>query len=271
MPGNEIETIKYILKYSNTLILQHIGSIKEIGAPSSIPKQYTLITSAKDIDKFVSSNNSMKKADAYINGRGISIKQKGSTFDFSRLQRSEIKGLCEKLGFKNPQDILDRFDDAVIRYHNGLSKKRDISWKDIFIDEEEFKRLLRYLMMEGSPNHGMSPHPAEFILESGVDKNNLVNSKLMIENNDGLLNLYTFDEYYDRYKNNITFGVRRCWVGQRSKSEHNRAKSIMKKEPNKKWVFFDISGEPEDDKWNEDIPVSDRRTVFFITITKNNG
>ena len=143
MPGNEIETIKYILKYSGTLTLQHIGSIKEIGAPSSIPKQYTLVTSAKDIDKFVSSNNSMKKADAYINGRGVSIKQKGSTFDFSRLQRSEIKGLCEKLGFENPQDILDRFDDAVIRYHNGLSKKRDVSWGDIFIHEEEFKRLLK--------------------------------------------------------------------------------------------------------------------------------
>lgn len=268
MPGNEIETIKYILKYSDTLILQHIGSIKEIGAPSSIPKQYTLITSYKDIDKLISSNNSMKKADVYINGRGTSIKQKGSTFDFSRLQRSEILKLCKDLGFKNPQDILDRFDNEVINYHNGTSKRRDVSWRRIFVDEEEFKRLLRYLMMEGSPNHGLSPHPAEFILESDVNKNDLANSKLMIENNDGLLNLYTFEEYYDKYKNDIMFGVRRCWVGQRSKSEHNRAKSIMKKEDNKKWTFFDISGKPEDDEWNDDIPISDRRTVFFVTITK---
>ena len=63
----------------------------------------------------------------------------------------------------------------------------------------------------------------------------------------------------------------RQWIGQIRHSEHTRALSIANKAGNEPWVFKDISAlpRPRDGKlWRDDIPESDRREVYFLSIEK---
>ncbi len=89
----------------------------------------------------------------------------------------------------------------------------------------------------------------------------------------GDLALYSFDEYFERYKLKFEVAIRRQWIGQESDSEHSRASGIARKVENAPWVFDDVVGHPKPHKttqrrWRKDVPESDRRTVYFLMIEK---
>jgi hypothetical protein len=121
---------------------------------------------------------------------------------------------------------------------------------------------MEFLMLKGSPNLGISNHPAEFILEAPKT----------IARADELL-LWTFEEYFERYKSKLEVAIRRQWVGQESDSEHSRSVGIASKPENLPWVFDDVVGQPKPHKttqkrWRDGVAEADRKTVYFLMIEK---
>lgn len=260
MAGNEKEIAKFLVKRIDKITLPHLKAIESIGAPTASADKYIGMYTEKDVDNLLATEASGKKADFYINGYGISYKQRGSSNLFNRAQRAELVNIFLLLGFSKPDEILLQFDNEVARFHNG-EIKRDCPWQNFF-SEKQFKLMLKFLMMDGSPNLGKSTHPAEFILEAP--------SKNIQQNN---ISVFTFDEYFEVYKNDIKIGLRRVWYGQESKSEHSRACGLLKKEGNKPWIFNTISGSPRKHPktkkiWRDEIPVGERKTVYFFMILK---
>ncbi len=146
-------------------------------------------------------------------------------------------------------------DEGVKQFHQGLLTTRNVPWSN-FLSEQEFKNLLEFLMMKGSPNLGLSEHPAQYILEApkkNINKNNV--------------SLYSFSEYFDLYKNKLSIAIRRQWVGQSSNSEHSRALGLSKKPDNFKWVFDEVVGEPRSG-WRDNFLTNERKTVYFLMIEK---
>lgn len=260
MAGNEIEIARFLFDNLGNLSLKHLELVTEIGAPIS-KGGFTVVTSIEEM-ALIATEDAAKKADIYINGYGVSLKQSGASFPFNRLQRAELLDVFRTVGFENPEAKLDRIDKEVDDFHKGLIQNRSRPWQNLF-DEADFKCLVKFLMTEGSPNLGYSTHQAEFILEApktGITQANI--------------NVFTFDEYFAEFKKNLFFAIRRQWIGQSSKSEHRRAQGLAKKEGNKKWVYDTISGEPRiskksGTKWREDVPANERRTVYIIFVEKS--
>jgi hypothetical protein len=259
MPGNELEVVKYLLKNKDHLLLKTIGKIVSIGAPKP-NGGFKIIDDVSDIES-ISSHNSSKKADIYINGKGVSIKQKGSSFSFNRLQRANLLDLFERLGVVNPIGKISKLDKEVNKFHNGELDSRSRKWNE-FLPEKEFKELLKYLMLFGSPNLKDSKNPAELILEAPLN----------ITNIDEIL-VYSFDDYFEKYKNQMFFAIRRVWYGQSSDSEHKRSKSLMNKIENKPWVYDNVSGLPSvsvktGKRWRDEVLPEQRKTIYIIFVEK---
>jgi len=254
MPGNELEIGRFLLANIGKVMLPYIGQLTSVGAPNSSRPGFTPITTLAETN-FLSSEDSRKKADIYINGRGVSLKQTGSSFSYNRLQRANLQDVYLILGFSNIEERLLTIDKEVERFHKGLLSHRNRPWEDFF-EENNFKSLLDFLMMQGGPNVGLSHHPAEFILEA-PPFNISVNS----------ISLYTFDEYFDKYKRDFKIAIRRQWVGQASSSEHRRALGLVQKPGNAPWVYEDIVGKPRTG-WRSNFPKEARRTVYFLMIEK---
>jgi len=251
MPGNELAVIAYLLSMLNKITLPHLGKIIEIGAPNPSAQGYKIISEPSD----VSTEDSRKKADIYLNGKGVSIKQSGGSFLFNRLQRAELQKVYSDLDYTDIDAKLQQIDKTISDFHSGVTEGRNLPWQDLF-NETDFKTLLHFLTMQGSPNYGDSTHPAEFILEA-------INSPTKPSD----IHLMTFDEYFDTYKNQLKIAMRRQWVGQDSDSEHGRALSLIKKEGNAPWIFNDVIGQPISG-WRQDIAEKDRKTVYFLMIEK---
>src|SRR5690606_15654802 len=132
---------------------------------------------------------------------------------------------------------------------------RNRPWQNIFT-ADDFKALLKFLMMLGSPNKGMSSHPAEIILEAP----SVITSANQIYT-------YTIDDYFNTYANSLVISIRRQWIGQNSNSEHKRATGLAKKNGNLQWVYKDVVGEPNSG-WMPGFPPANRRTVYFLMIEK---
>ena len=259
MAGNEIEIVKFLLLNLNKIKIDHIGLVTQVGAPKS-GGGFTIINSLPEL-ALISTEGSSKKADVYINGYGVSLKQSGSSFPFNRLQRAEILEIFKLVGFNNPEEKLKRIDKEVDDFHNGLITKRSRPWQNLF-DESDFKQLVKFLMTEGSPNLGYSQHKVDYIL---------VAPKIGIELNN--IRVFTFDEYFEEFKQNLFFAIRRQWIGQSSNSEHSRAVGLAKKTGNQKWLYNNVSGEPRvskttGKKWRDEIDVKDRKTIYMIFVEK---
>jgi hypothetical protein len=260
MAGNEIEITHFLLNNLGTVTLKHLGLVNQIGAPNS-KGGFTKVNTTDEL-ALISTEDAAKKADIYINGRGVSLKQSGASFPFNRLQRAELLKVFQIVGFENPEAKLARIDKEVDDFHKGHIENRSRPWQNLF-DEADFKRLVKFLMMEGSPNLGYSSHPAEFILEApatGISKQKI--------------QVFTFDEYFDVFKKNLFFAIRRQWIGQSSDSEHSRATGLANKAGNQQWVYKTISGQPRisnktGKRWRDDIPEKERRTVYMIFVEKN--
>jgi hypothetical protein len=258
MPGNEILITEYLFENINIISLPHLGVVRKISVPTR--GGIKVINTKGDILS-VSTQDANKKADIYINDRGVSLKQSGSSFSFNRLQRSEILSVFDLLSFENPDIILSIFDKVVDDFHSQKIKGRSRPWDEVF-EEDYFRRLLKFLMMDGSPNNGWSQNPAELILQAP-------SRSISIEN----IQVFTFDEYFSTFKKNFRIAIRRQWIGQSSDTEHHRALGLAGKEGNRKWVYETISGLPRRSKltglsWRNDIDPLDRRTVYLIFIEK---
>ncbi len=240
--------------------LNHIGRVDEVAAPVRESDLYIPLQFLNNLSQ-ISTSHSGKKADVYLNGRGISIKQSGGSFAFNRLQRANLFEVYTSLGLTHPEAIIVNIDREVQKFHQGLLPGRNQPWQTFF-SEQDFKTLMIFLMLRGSPNQGLSSHPAEFILEA---------SKTVSSNGD--LALYSFDEYFEQYKLKFEVAIRRQWIGQESDSEHSRALGLSRKVENARWVFDDIAGQPQlhhatQRRWREGFPESARRTVYFLMIEK---
>ena len=255
MAGNEKEIAKFLVLNKSKISLGQLGVVKSVGAPNLSEKGCIEISNIKDVERCLATEDSRKKADIYINNHGVSLKQFGSSFLYNRLQRANILEVFVLLGFHNPESMLQRLDKEVAEFHKGNLDRRNRPWQDFF-SEEDFKALVKFLMVQGSPNVGFSSHPAEFILEAPAD--NISGSNI---------NVFTFDEYFKEYKDKIKIAIRRQWVGQDSESEHGRAVSLIKKPGNAPWVFNNVIGEPRNG-WMKDFPSKDKKTVYFLMIEK---
>ncbi len=249
MAGNELNVCRFLVMNLSSIRLSHLGRIDEIRDPDG-----GIISSQDEINK-ISTQSSRKKADIYINGKGVSIKQTGGSVAFNRLQRANIAGIFELLQFTGIDRLISKLDKAVNSFHLGHLDRRNRCWADFFL-ENQFRSLLEFLMMKGSPNVGLSNAPAEFILEAP-------HSEISLEN----INVYTFEEYFSKYKSQFKIALRRQWVGQKSNSEHNRALSLLKKAGNAPWIYHDVSGCPRTG-WRVNFPAEQRKTVYFLMIEK---
>ena len=258
MPGNELLVAETLFDQINQLFLPHYGKLTQVGYPISSPGNFALFKSKRDITE-LNQHGSSKKADFYINGIGTSVKQSGSANLFNRLQRANLLKLFSDLGFDDPETIVAKLDEDVDKFHIGSPdiRSRDRRWQDYF-SESEFSPLLEYLMMKGSPNLGISEHPAELILlapKEGISSRNI--------------EVYNFDEYFEKHKDRIYVAIRRQWVGQISNSEHRRASGLATKSGNEPWVYKSISGQPNrhpktGERWRKDVEITDRRTVYLL-------
>jgi hypothetical protein len=253
MAGNEALVVDYLLKSQNSISINHLGVINRIQNPGANGQLFDIAST-----KLLRTEDSGKKADIYLNGKGVSIKQSGASNLYNRFQRSEMIELFTLLKFKDPNKILSKIDGLINKFHNGELPSRDRPWIEGF-DPVEFKVLLEFLMMKGSPNYGISNHPAEYILTA--PKTNITAKKIYCD---------TFEEYFTKNKDFIYLSLRRQWIGQASKTEHARALGLTHKPNNMPWVFNTISGKPRGWKSEEEIPINDRRTVYmtFITLKK---
>lgn len=249
MPGNEKAVCKYIFENLGELSLNHLGTITKMENADS---ERTLIDTLKKVDE-IRPDSSSKKADIFLNEIGVSIKQSPSCNLFNRLQRAELEELLTRLGISDVKSKIKLLDAEVHWLHNG-GRGRNRPWNNIF-SEQEFKILLKYLMMTGSPNLGDSDQPASLILEAP----RYITSKNEIE-------VYTFDEFFDKFKDKIKIAIRRCWYGQSSNSEHGRAEGLISKPGNSAWVFNTISGRPNG--WRDSIKPEERKTVYYCMIEK---
>lgn len=251
MPGNEHIVVKYIIENKDFLTLNHIGTVNRIQNPGS-NGQLIDITSIESLR----TEDSGKKADIYLNGKGVSIKQSGSSFLYNRLQRAEMLKVFHTLGFSNPSGTLSKIDELINNFHSGNFESRDRHWSEGF-DQSDFTSLLEFLMMKGSPNLGTSSHPADYVLTA--PKSNITPNKIYVD---------TFEEYFKKYSDVIYISLRRQWIGQSSNSEHNRAVGLANKKENAPWVYPTIVGSPRTG-WrpSSEFPVDKRRTVYMIFIT----
>lgn len=251
MAGNEALVVDFLIKNKKNLTLSYIGKINKVQNPGTNGKLMDITSSDE-----VSTEDSGKKADIFINGKGISIKQAGSSFLYNRLQRAEMIKVFTSLGLSNPNKSLLKMDELIKKFQNKEFSTRDRHWSEGF-NESDFILLLEFLMMKGSPNLGVSAYPANYILTA--PKKNISENNIYLDN---------FSEYFNKYKNEIFLSLRRQWIGQASNSEHGRACSLANKPNNSPWVFKEIVGTPRTGwKKESEFPSKNRRTVYMIFLT----
>lgn len=247
MPGNELQVVNYIISRRGKLNLPHIGPVISVANPESNGR----LVEINNVNQ-VSSDNATKKADIFLNQKGVSIKQEGGSFAYNRILRSGCLNIFQNLRFQNPSECLKKIDALVDKFHNSSSMTRNQHWSEAF-NQTEFKSFVEYLMMKGSPK-ALSPFPASYIL--------LAKQSPRVDSD---LRLLTFEEFFEIYQNKLSLAIRRSWVGQDSVSEHTRAKSIAQNPLNGPWVFDEVAGSPNSG-WMTDWPVKERKTTYFIMI-----
>ena len=249
-PGNEVEVVDYLIRNKGLLHLKHLGLVNKIENPGQNGELIEISST-----EILRTEAAGKKADIYINGQGVSIKQAGDTFLFNRLQRAEMLEVFSSRRLTNPTSNLAKIDKLIINFHEGRCS-RDRHFTEAF-NTNDFYQLLKYLMMQGSPNLGKSDYPANYILTAPSCNINSTN-----------ISCLTFDEYFKLYSSNIFISLRRQWVGQSSSTEHTRATGLAAKSENLPWVFKTISGNPRTGWLSETVfPKSSRKTVYMTFIT----
>ena len=247
--GNERQTLEFLVRNIGKT-LPKIGVLKDVSVPSK-NGELVSIKRVEDLDRF-SSSDGRKKADFYLNGKGMSHKQMGGSQLANRLQRHSLLGFLNVLGIRDARKVFDKIDEQVKSVHY-YQTNRNKNWRVCF-DLIDFKKVLRYLMTKGSQNNGLSDNQVDFILTSSKNIESVKDIKI-----------YTFEEYFNEFADKIKIAIRRCWRGQFSNSEHKRAISLAKKEGNRQWVFDNVVGEPKSG-WNPSFPIEGRNTAYYFSI-----
>ena len=107
--GNELEVISFLMKNIKKIKLPKLGKIRKV----------TIIGSNSE-------SNAHKKADVYINDKGISIKQTGPSFSFNRLQRISLYNILNFCKNERLSDVITNIDEKIDKYHKGELKNRKI-------------------------------------------------------------------------------------------------------------------------------------------------
>ncbi len=149
MPGNELEVCRFLFVNRKQIHLNHIGRVEDVVAPIVGSDRYRSLQSLDDLSK-ISTTHSGKKADVYLNDRGVSIKQSGGSFAFNRLQRANLFEVYTDLGLTHPETIIAKIDREVHKFHQGLLPNRNQPWKTFF-SEQDFKTLMIFLMLKAAP------------------------------------------------------------------------------------------------------------------------
>jgi hypothetical protein len=250
MPGNERVVIEFLLINKGRVALNHIGLVNSLANPSGRGRAPVEIRSVDQVH----TEDAHKKADVIINGKGVSIKQEGSSFAYNRIQRASLLEVFPVIGLENVEKILERLDRLIDQFHSGKLDSRDRHWLEAFT-ETEFRSLLEYLMMKGSIESGVSEDPAEYILSAPKAQIKATNIECL-----------TFSEYFEKNKDAFVVSIRRVWRGQASDSEHRRAVGLCSKPGNARWCYTSISGSPRNG-WRLDFPVSSRMTAYILFLT----
>ena len=249
VPGNEIQVCRLLVSQLGIATISPLGLLSILEIPGA-----GRVRESCDCTR-IRSSDAHKKADIIINSYGVSIKQTGASFSYNRIQRDKLISLLNHLSISNPDSVVKRIDNAVSDFHESKLQKRNQPWSTIF-DESDFKTLLEFLMMKGSPSCLLSRFPADYILEAPPEPTDMSE-----------INVLTFEDYYGNYREKFMIAIRRQWVGQASKSEHGRALGLASKLSNAPWVFEDVVGSPRTG-WRRNWPVDQRRTVYFLMIEK---
>jgi hypothetical protein len=248
MPGNETDTIIFIINNKDKLKLKYLNKINKIQIPHNNKLTEVNLDNIKDFY----SHDSHKKADIYINNIGISLKQEGGNFSYNRLQRKNLNTFFSHFFTKDEKDdIIKKIDKKVKQFHKN-EITRNFPFTDVMTKKNFFK-VIKYLMLKGSPNLGETEFTAEMILVSKKKINKVED-----------LTIFTFNEFFDKFSNQFSFAIRRHWYGQESNSEHKRAVSILKNKDNEPWCFEDSVGTPNG--WRKDVAEKDRKTVYTLSI-----
>lgn len=254
MPGNEETVIKFFvesLQNNKKINLPVLGNLNEVFMPVKDGKK--IINQTSELINF-SSNDRYKKADVYLNNYGVSLKEESAPL-YNKIQRKHLPDLINYL-FPNKSnlisDIFSKLDNEIEKVNKG--SKRDIQWNKIF-SEDEFLIFLEFLMMKGYADTKVSSHQADLIL--------IAPKKISFENLDKI-KVFSFKDYFETYKNKIVIAARRIWIGNKSKSENNRALSMIKHQDNQKWIYKNISGKP--DNWDTSYPSENRREIFYLNL-----
>jgi hypothetical protein len=122
MAGNEIAVCKFLILNLNQVQLAHLGWVVEIAAPVWGSERYLVLHSVADLDQ-VSTSHSGKKADIYLNRRGISIKQSGGSFAFNRLQRANLLEVYTTLSLTTLERSSRTSTKKLINFTRGYSRR----------------------------------------------------------------------------------------------------------------------------------------------------
>lgn len=254
MPGNEETVIKCLvnsLQNDKKIKLPVIGNLNEVSMPIKDGKK--IISQTSELINF-SSNDRHKKADVYLNNFGISLKEESAPL-YNKIQRKHLMDLVNYLFPSKSNfisDLLAKLDYEIEKVNKGSN--RDIQWHKIF-SEDDFFIFLEFLMMKGYADTKVSSHQADFIL--------IAPKKMSLENLDKI-KIFSYKDYFEAYKNKIVIAARRIWLGQKSKSENQRALGMSKHPDNQKWIFKNISGNPS--SWDTSFPSQNRREIFYLNL-----
>ena len=252
MPGNEKDVVRYLIENKNDLKLNHLKKIQTIESPTRTGT--VEIKNFDDIEEHIKPDDAHKKADILINGKGISIKQESGSVLQNKIQRKHISKIFGHIGFSDIKikKITNKLDNKVKEFHEGKIV-RDVPWRDI-LKEDEFKKVLEHYMMKGSNKTLSNDFPSTYILTAP--------KKI----NQGSIEVYSLDEYFDKKKDKIVLAIRRAWPDQASKSESKRALGYTKHLENKPWVLDGIAAAK---KVQFKDPIEHNNTCHYINIIEN--
>ncbi len=114
-----------------------MGNVTTVGFPNNNESRFTIVTDIRCISS-LATQDAGKKADIYVNGSGLSLKQTGGSFSFNRLQRANIADVFRLLNFGNIDERMQRIDQEVQRFHNGSLDCRNRPWRDFFSEVDFF-------------------------------------------------------------------------------------------------------------------------------------
>lgn len=196
-----------------------------------------------------------------INDIPVVTLRRARDFCFGRLFLDEFKKLVSEVS-ENSNHIIRTINNYIRDIHFSRQETSvEIQCSNI-INDKEF-RVFFHSIINQQKYSNVVPR---FIIDyprSNLNSNNI--------------HIYTIDDFFKIFKEDIVFVVDRIWIGQCGSVEHRVAKSIYDKSPNSQWIFNTIFAQPKPDRncgfsrWRTNVEQLDRRVVYYLSIIKKNS